>query len=162
MSISNSKGVNAENSNAVNGSKAVINSYGVYKCFFIADEKGVAFKMFSTQVSEERIEEVKNEYKEKLNGWFPKFNNGFELYLQNGNDWKKVNASEICNTLDDWQKPAKAWEGVPVEALDYLKSLPEFDASIFTQITGLEMEETMTGKEVEVKIGDKIYKAIIK
>jgi hypothetical protein len=117
---------------------------------FVADEKGVCFKLFKTKVTEERIDEVMTKYKNKLNGWKPTFNNGFELYLQNGNDWKKVDASKMWSTLNEWGKPAKAWEGMPQDAIDYLMSLPEWDEAIFTRITGL----------VPTKKDDEIEKAI--
>jgi len=117
---------------------------------FVADEKGVAFKLFKTQVTGERIDEVKAEYRNKLKSWKPTFNNGFELYLQNGNEWKKVNASQICSTLEEWDKPAKAWKGMPQDAIDYLMSLPEWDEATFTQITGL----------IPAKKDDEIKKAI--
>jgi len=44
-----------------------------------------------------------------------------------------------------------------------IKKLPNFNADKFFEISGIRIEEeSLSGKEVSVKIGDKTYKAIIK
>jgi len=78
------------------------------------------------------------ELHKKLGGWFPKFNNAFELFLKNGSDWEKVDPSKMYPTIDDYDKPFEAWKDMPKEAIDYLKSLPEFNAKIFKAVTGLD------------------------
>ena len=72
----------------------------------------------------------------KLNGWKPTFNNIKALYLANGSDWKLTpisNAKEISKQ--------EAWADMPKEAIEYVKSLPEFDAEMFKEITGIEVQE---------------------
>ena len=50
----------------------------------------------------------------------------------------------------------EAWKDMPQEAIDYLKSLPEFDARIFKRVTGIDVEVkrthtiTVDGQEVEI------------
>jgi hypothetical protein len=65
-------------------------------------------------------------------GWRPTFNNLRSLYQKYGNDWKRTpipNAQEIQKN--------DAWSGMPKELLEYIRSLPEFDAKIFEEITGI-------------------------
>jgi len=84
------------------------------------------------------------------------------LYLKAGKDWSKVNASEICGTLENWDEPYEAWKDLPREVLDYIRSLPEFDAVMFKRITGIGAEEpSLIGSKVEVKINGKTYHAVI-
>ena len=68
----------------------------------------------------------------KLKTWKPTFNNLKSLYIKNENNWKKTpipNAQEI--------QKEEAWKDMPQEAIDEIKSWPEFDADIFYKITGL-------------------------
>jgi len=139
-------------SDAVNWSYGILNCYGVNRSIFEVD-RPITQRIFGIEVSKERFDEVWSDLHEKLDGWFPKFNNGYELYLKNGSDWEKVDASEMESTLDDWEKPYEAWKDMPQEAIDYVKSLPEFDAEIFKRITGLHDKKhtiTIDGKEIEL------------
>jgi hypothetical protein len=114
--------------------------------------------IFNRQTTQERAEEIIFIYRKKLNGWIPKYNNALKLYDANGKDWKNVDASQI-KEVDN----KTAWEGMPKEAIDFLKFLPEWDAQIFTEITGIDTNETsLSGAEVEVKVNGKTYKAVIK
>ena len=70
----------------------------------------------------------------KLNGWTPTFNNLKSLYLKSGSDWKLTpipNAKEISKK--------EAWGSMPKEAIEYIKSLEEFDKDMFEEITGIEV-----------------------
>lgn len=70
----------------------------------------------------------------KLNGWVPTFNNLKSLYLKSGSSWKLTpipNAKEISKK--------EAWESMPKEAIEYIKSLEEFDKDMFEEITGIEV-----------------------
>jgi hypothetical protein len=42
----------------------------------------------------------------------------------------------------------EAWYGMPKELLEYIKSLPEFDAEIFFEITGIRVNK----KKITIKI----------
>jgi hypothetical protein len=161
--VNKSYGVNW--SNGVNGSYGIINSYGVDKAIFLADKK-LTFSIFGKEVTEERFNEVWSKIQKLNNDWFPKFNNAFELYVQNGNDWNKVTASNIRSTVENWEKSYEAWKDMPKQTLDYIKSLPEFDAVMFKRITGIDTqadraEPSLSGQEVTVTVGSKVYKARI-
>jgi len=148
--VSRSDGVSM--SNGVNG------SYGVYNCLFIINQRGVADMVFNKQTTQERASLIIQEYREKLNSWTPKYNNAFKLYDANGKEWKNVDASQI-QEVDN----KTAWEGMPKDAIDYLKSLPEWDANIFKEITGIDTNEiNLSGSEVSVTVNGKTYTAVIK
>ena len=138
-----SDGVNRSNgvnwSDGVNESYGVLNSFGVDKAIFLANKKRT-YSIFGADVSKERFNETWKELHNKLNGWYPKFNNAFELYLKNGSDWEKVNVDEIRSTLDDHHKPYEAWKDMPQSAIDYVSSLEEFDAEMFKTITGIDVK----------------------
>ena len=151
-----SDGVNG--SNGVNRSNGVNGSYGVYNCLFIINQRGVADMVFNKQTTQERASLIIQEYREKLNSWTPKYNNAFKLYDANGKEWKNVDASQI-QEVDN----KTAWEGMPKDAIDYLKSLPEWDANIFKEITGIDTNEVnLSGSEVSVTVNGKTYTAVIK
>lgn len=122
-------------SDGVRSSYGVLNSFGVNKAIFLAN-KPEQPTIFGVEVSDDRFKEVWENLHVKLNGWFPKFHNAFELYKQNGNEWKKVDASKIEPTEE-----GTAWKDMPQEAIDYVKSLPEFDAKMFKEITNLDVED---------------------
>ena len=71
----------------------------------------------------------------KLNGWRPTFTNIKALYLANGSDWK---LTPIQNTQA--LSKEEAWADMPKEAIDYVRSLPEFDAAMLEEITGIKTE----------------------
>jgi hypothetical protein len=57
-----------------------------------------------------------------------------------------------------WQE---AWKTASKEFKQWIKDLPNYDPEIFTKITGIDFKEGLSGKEVEVKLDGKVYKAII-
>jgi hypothetical protein len=124
----------------VNWSYGVFNSFGVDRAIFLANKKRTQL-IFGKEVSEERYNEVWDKLHNKLNGWKPSFNNAFELYLKSGGEWGKVEAEKIYPTLENWQEPYEAWKTMPKEAIDYLISLPEFDAEIFKIVTEINVEQ---------------------
>ena len=129
--VNGSDGVNR--SNGVNRSYGILNSYGVDNALFLAD-KPRTYSIFGKEVSEEYFNKVQSELYHKLNGWRPTFNNIKALYLKSGIDWKLTpiqNAKELSIK--------EAWSGMPIEAVEYVKSLPEFDGEMFTKITGIEV-----------------------
>lgn len=90
---------------------------GISRCIFCLNFTG-KLAIFNKKISEKRFYEVKNRL-DSFN-WFLSFNNLKDL--KSDNKWK-------C-----------AWADMPQEMLDYIKSLPEFDAQIFKKITGKELE----------------------
>ena len=140
--VNGSDGVNGRGgvngSGGVNRSYGIFNSYGVDNAIFLADKKRT-FSIFGKEVTEERYLEVWGELHNKLSGWFPKFNTAY-IWLKQEGSWEKVDASKIKSTLDNWAKPYKAWKDMPIEAIEYVKSLPEFDAVMFKRITGIDVK----------------------
>ena len=134
--VSLSNGVNWSDgvnwSGGVNGSYGVFNSFGVDKALFLANKKR-SWSIFGKEVSEDRWNNVMGNLYKKLNGWKPSFNNAKVEY---------------------WNKPYEAWKDMPREAIEYVKSLPEFDAEMFKIITGIDVNND----QVEIVIeGQKKY-----
>lgn len=57
-----------------------------------------------------------------------------ELYDESGKEWSKTPIPLVKE-----KSKKDAWKDMPIEAINYLKSLPEFDAEIFKEITGIEV-----------------------
>jgi len=57
----------------------------------------------------------------------------------------------------------EAWALVPKEIIEKIKELKNFDAEVFEEITGIKVnaEVSLKGKEVEVKVDGKTFRAII-
>ena len=127
-------GVNG--SDGVNRSFGITNSFGVDNALFLAN-KPRTYSIFGYEVSEERFRDVKEMLYDKLNGWRPTFNNIKTLYTANGSDWK-------LTSMKDAEEISKkeAWASMPKEAVEYVKSLPEYDAEMFREITGIDGDET--------------------
>lgn len=129
--IYNSEGVS--NSSGVSGSFGVSGCYGVSNYLFAYNKDNPAL-LFNKEVTNDRFYEVKSELDKKLKGWRPTFNNLRSLYLKSGSKWEETpinKAAEIQKT--------EAWSGMPTEAINYLRSLPEFDSAIFEKITGIKI-----------------------
>jgi len=69
---------------------------------------------------------------ELLDSWYPKANDLFEQKVKHENSWK---LTPIPNAKEN--SIIKMWKGMPNNAVEYLKSLPEFNAKIFEKITGI-------------------------
>ena len=158
-SVKNSNGVNrsygvnysygVNGSYGVNRSYGVLNSFGVDCSIFEANKKRT-YRCFGKDVTEARYNEIWETLHEKLNGWYPKFHNMFELYLKSGSEWK---LTPVGDTVDNTKE--KAWSDMPFEAIEYVKSLPEFDSDMFFEITGIDVKKKgkivkINGKEIEV------------
>ena len=112
-------------------SYGILNCYGVSNALFLAN-KPREYSIFGNTVDADYWDEVRNKFFKLLNGWTPIFNNLKSLYLQYGSDWKLTpipRATEISKE--------EAWRDMPREAIEYIKSLPEFDADMFYEITGI-------------------------
>jgi len=133
--VNDSFGINS--SNGVNASFGIINCFGVNNALFLADKEAL-HSIFGAEVSRERFYEVKGKLESLLDGWFPRFNNAFELLEKAGGDWLEVKASDINKTLEDCDKPYEAWKDMPQEAIEYVRSLPEFNEKMFIRITGID------------------------
>ena len=108
------------------------NCQGCKSCICCLDYTGKN-AVFNQQASEQRVNEIKNNICELAGDWFPKFTNAYEVYAANGQDWLSTPAPKIQG-----MDRAYAYADMPQELVDYIKSLPEFDANIWRQITGRE------------------------
>ena len=75
-------------------------------------------------------------------------------------------ASEIGGYLKTFtyeEAWANFWESATKEQKDAILNIKQFDPVIFKGITGIDIEKetSLKGKEVEVKLDGKVYKAII-
>ena len=94
-----------------------------------------------------RATQLIKEYDSKCNDWYPKQTNAFELYVQANSDWKKINVSNLTYK-NNWHE---TWKDMPKAAIDFLKELPEFDAQIFKEITGIDVTKK-EDKKIEAAI----------
>jgi hypothetical protein len=112
---------------------------------FCYDINGISLRLFNKPITSERLEEVRKNLFTKLNGWRPRTTNRIQLYKASGEIWKY---EDSMNQVKD---ESKRFDEMPKEAIDYVKSLPEFDAAIFEEITGINVnEKSCAGKIVEI------------
>jgi hypothetical protein len=110
---------------------------------------------FNKSISESRFEEIKLELSNVLGGWLPKNTNRMQLYDASGKVWKYEDSKDQSVCID------KRFSDMPQKAIDYLKSLPEFDAEIFKKITGIDVQSPDSNQEIcgkVVEIDGKKYK----
>ena len=120
-------------SNGVNLSFGILNSFGVDNALFLANKKR-SYSIFGKDIDKEKFEKIRNNFFKKLKGWKPTFNNLKSLYLKYGSEWKLTpipRAEEISKE--------EAWRDMPIEAIEYLISLDEFDSDMFFEITGIKV-----------------------
>ena len=122
-------------SDGISHSFGLFHCRGAYQCFFVANKKGIANQIFSSVVSEDRAEKVSMHLREALNGWHPKWTNSSELRKEYPKNGKALDESVI-----EYDKE-EAWKDMPKAAIDYISSIPEFDADIFEEITGIRVGE---------------------
>lgn len=132
--VSRSDGVSG--SSGVNGSFGCHSCHGIDNCLFCCEATG-RYLIFNKPASAERVSEIRQTIYGLLGNWHPVYNNIKALYLAHGSDWKLTpvhNAEELSIK--------GAWSGMPAEAIEYVRSLPEFDADIFGKVTGIGQEES--------------------
>ena len=107
-----------------------LNCEGISRCIFCYDFSG-KLNAFNKPITEDRF----NELFYQLNnfGWYPKFNNAEQL--KGDLQWYETNIPAIV-AVDN----ATAWSFMPKKMLDYIMALPEFDAEIFYNITGIDCQ----------------------
>lgn len=124
----------------------ISDSCGIYNCYYIKKCEGLAYsimcinetgryKLFNSDIGRERFDEVEENIREYADGWYPKFTNAFDYY-EKEKKWECVPAPRI-EGVDD----KTVYKDMPKKLIEYFKSLPEFNAEIFTAITGIESEE---------------------
>ena len=106
------------------------NCQGCKSCICCLDYTGKN-AVFNQQASEQHVNEIKNSIRELTGDWLPKFTNAYELYAANGQDWSSTPVPKI-----EARDRTYAYADMPQKLVDYIKSLPEFDADIWQQITG--------------------------
>ena len=118
-------------------SKGVARSEGILNCKGIADSLfcdniNNSYFIFNKKITKEKYFKIKTNLKNLTCNWSPTYNNLKSLYIKAGKSWKKT---PITNAIEIQKK--EAWKDMPTKAIDYIKSLPEFDAKIFENITGI-------------------------
>ena len=119
------------------------NGYGVFKSVYCKECEGISncilthkktgkLFLFNKKITQDRFDKIWDDMHRIANGWFPKFNNAYELRDKNGGAWKCAPAPMIKPKTD-----AEAYADMPQSLINYIKSLPEFNAKIFEEITGL-------------------------
>lgn len=146
--------------NGCNGCEGCSWSFGlknckaVYKSVFTEGLAGDKFQCFGKDISEQRAIEIID----KLRGfnWYPSQTNAFELYTKAGSQWSKIDINKL--TYKEW---SESWEDMPKEMLGYITLLPEFDAVIFKEITGIDVEQADDATEEAMKLlKEKGYKIV--
>ena len=89
--------------------------------------------LFNKKVTQEYFDQVWQEVKRLSDGWYPNFTNAEELRAKNGGKWEATPAPMIKGRED-----AEAYADMPQKLIDYIKTLPEYNAKIFKAITGRE------------------------
>lgn len=118
-------------------------------------------EIFNVGVTEDEYQKVKNSLDVK----------DFKLPIAKWIDIKEINNPTTAqkqmrgylkelNYKDAWKE---MWAGLLSEDKRFFLTLPHFNAKIFEEITGIkpEIEPSLSGKEVEVKLDGRTYKAII-
>ena len=89
--------------------------------------------------------------------FYPKQTNAFDLYAACGEEWAKIKTSEL--TYKDWNV---SWEDCPKEMIAYLQSVPEFDAALFEDITGIKVSDNSEVKKKAVELEKEAQKLLDK
>lgn len=86
--------------------------------------------MFNKPIDEKKFEKVMFDlYRFE---WYPKFNNA--LVLKGNLEWYETNIPEIAQVSNK-----VAYSDMPLEMIEYIKSLEEYDEKLFKEITELEL-----------------------
>ena len=88
--------------------------------------------MFNKKTTEKRFNKIWDDL-QSFN-WYPKFTNAKELLVKYGGKWECVPAHRI-----EARDAKEAYADMPKEMMEYVKSMPEFNAAIFKKITGIEV-----------------------
>ncbi len=118
-----------KSSSAVTGSFAIKNCEAVKDSLFCYKKECVKYNLFNKKIEKETLFEVRSKLKSFM--WTPKYDNFYDL--KGNKEWYSIAFPELM-VVDD----KTAWSKIPTEMLEYIKSLPQFDAKIFKEITGLE------------------------
>jgi len=74
--------------------------------------------------------------------------------------WKEIGGYlKVLSYQDAWKE---GWKTASTDFKNWVKGLPNFDAKLFQEITGIEIgSESLKGKEVKVSLDGVEYRAII-
>ena len=93
---------------------------------FCYKKEGAKYVLFNKKIKKERFEEVYHQIR-KFN-FRPQFDNFYEL--KGNKEWWSIAFPELM-TVDN----KTAWSKMPVEMIEYVKSLPEYNDKVFRAIT---------------------------
>lgn len=86
--------------------------------------------LFNKPIDENKFNEIR--YSLFNFDWYPKFNNA--LVLKGNLEWYETNIPEITQVSNK-----VAYSDMPLEMIEYIKSLEEYDEELFKEITELEL-----------------------
>lgn len=123
------------NSSLINKSRYISCCQNISNCLFCYDLQDASFCVFNKKVSGER----KVEIEEKLSNIL-KYKN-FNLNFTNASKLMKAKDKSKMALYDfTIYNIGEHFKSFPKEAIDYLKSLPEFDSKIFEKITFIDVK----------------------
>ena len=120
--------------------------------------------IFNKPVSEEEYNKVKSDlsiknFKLPIAKWVDK-KDMTDDEKENWSSYKQTGG--FLKTLPYKDAWAEMWGKLSQEDKDFFKGIINFDSTIFEEITGIKVgDENLIGTKVEVKVGDKTYKAVI-
>ena len=137
-------GAGIRNGSGIRDGYGIYNGSGIYNAYYCRDCEGISrcilccgvegakLMIFNRKVSQERWDEVAAEIQNRVGNWDPDFTNAQELKAKaDGQAWEATPADQICG-----RKNTEAYADMPEELEAYIKSLPEYDAKIYSAITG--------------------------
>ena len=103
---------------------------GADSCIFCFGLRGAYLRVFNKEVCEDRYVEILRRV--RAYHWHPDATNGDKLKDQWGKGFWVTTPAHMIRGVSD----AQMYADMPQPLLDYIKSLPEYDAEIFREITG--------------------------
>ena len=144
--LTDTYGVNSSNacsqSTGISNSNCILDSNGIYNSFAVKNCCGIAnglfvsgmpeqYWLFNKHVTRERFLEIQHKLFSLLGPFLKQTTtNNLSNMKSSSKDYKSIpiNDAEMVNI--DWNK-------MPVKAIEYLKTLPEFNEQVFKSITNL-------------------------
>lgn len=122
-------------------------------------------QIFNTSITEEEYQKVKSALNVK-NFKLPiaKWVKTEDMTKDEKSNWSShKQTGGFLKTLSYQDAWTEMWLGLSQSDKTFFKELPHFNSEIFEKITGVKVEDdnNLSGQTVEVKVGEKVYKAVI-
>ena len=119
------------------------------------------YRIFNKDVSKEvyeKVMETKPYFELPLAKWVDKKDMTAQE-KKNSSSWEQTGGYlKVLSYEDSW---VEGWKTASDEFKKWVKVLPNFNSTLFKEITGLDIEESLIGSIAEVTIGGKTYRAKI-